>query len=129
MINVSVLKQINTGESLTAGFYVGGLTAKTVLIRAIGPTLATAPFNISSAMPDPQLTLLNSSQQAVGANNDWGGDSQLSSTGTRVGAFAIANAASKDAILLITLAPGSYTAQISPVTTGGLAIVEVYEVP
>ena len=80
-------------------------------------------------MTDPQLTLLNSSQQAVASNNDWGGDSQLISTGTRVGAFAIANAASKDAILLITLAPGSYTAQISPVTTGGLAIVEVYEVP
>ncbi len=80
-------------------------------------------------MADPQVILLNDRQQVVASNNDWGGDSQLSNTGTRVGAFAVANTASRDAILLITLPPGLYTAQISPVGAGGLAIVEVYEVP
>jgi hypothetical protein len=46
-----------------------------------------------------------------------------------VGAFALA-ADSKDAVLLITLPPGSYTAQISGVNnTTGTALVEVYEVP
>jgi hypothetical protein len=130
LINVSVLKTIEAGGSLTAGFFIGGTTAKTVLIRAIGPTLGLAPFGIPGAMPDPRLTLFNSSQVAIASNDDWGGDAQISATGNGVGAFAVGNASSKDAMLLITLAPGtSYTAQISPVGAGGVAIVEVYEVP
>ena len=129
LVNVSVLKTIGTGASLTAGFYVGGSTAKTVLIRAIGPTLGQAPFNIGSAMADPQLTLFNSSQVVIAANNDWGGDQQIANMSNSVGAFALFNSATKDAVLLITLSPGSYTAQVSPVGTGGTAIVEVYEVP
>ena len=46
-----------------------------------------------------------------------------------VGAFALPTA-SKDAALLVALAPGSYTAQVSGVGgTGGVVLVEVYEVP
>ena len=130
LINVSVLKTIGAGGSLTAGFFVGGATAKTVLIRAIGPGLAGVGVT-SGAMPDPQLTLF-SGQTVIATNNDWGGDPQLTTAGNRVGAFAIANGASKDAMLLVTLAAGSsYTAQVSPATgtAGGTAIVEVYEVP
>ena len=133
LINVSVLKSVGTGTPLIAGFVVGGTTAKSVLIRAIGPSLSTL-FNITSAMPDPQLTLTNTSATpaaTVATNNDWAGETALVQTAARVGAFAIANAASKDAMLLVTLAPGSYTAQVSPAsgTAGGTAIVEVYEVP
>jgi hypothetical protein len=134
LINVSVLKQIAANGSLTAGFVIGGSSAKTVLIRAIGPTLGLAPFNIPGAMPDPQLTLTNTSANpsvVVATNNDWGGFPALVTTGNRVGAFAVGNNNSRDAMLLVTLAPGNYTAQVSPVTgtTGGTAIVEVYEVP
>jgi hypothetical protein len=47
----------------------------------------------------------------------------------RVGAFALPDG-SKDCALLLYLAPGSYTAQISGVAnTTGVALVEVYEVP
>ena len=130
LTNVSVLKQIGAGGTLTAGFVVAGSTSKTVLIRAIGPALGLAPFNIPGTMADPQLTLYNGSSAAIAANNDWGGDGQLVTAGARVGAFSIGNAPSKDAVLLITLSPGSYTVQVSGVNnTGGLAIVEVYEVP
>jgi len=131
LINVSVLKAIATGTSLTAGFYVGGTTSKTVLIRAVGPTLGLAPFNIDGAMADPQLTLFNGNQVVIAANNDWGGSQQIVNTANRIGAFAVANGASRDAMLLITLEPGSYTANVSPAaaTAGGTAIVEVYEVP
>jgi hypothetical protein len=93
-----------------------------------------APFNVPGAMPDPQLTLVNinfNPSQTVATNNDWGGDAALSATGNRVGAFAVSNPASRDAMLLITLPPGNYTAQVGPATgtAGGTAIVEVYEVP
>ncbi|MGH7956966.1 MAG: immunoglobulin domain-containing protein, partial [Opitutaceae bacterium] len=46
LVNVSVLKQIDAGAPLTAGFVVGGATSRTVLVRAIGPTLADAPFSV-----------------------------------------------------------------------------------
>jgi hypothetical protein len=39
LINVSVLKQTTAGETLTAGFVISGTLPKTVLIRAVGPTL------------------------------------------------------------------------------------------
>jgi hypothetical protein len=129
LTNVSVLKTIPAGNLLTAGFTIGGATAKTVLVRAIGPRLALAPFNIGGAMADPKLDLF-SGQTVIASNDNWGGDAQLTAVGNAVGAFAVSDAASKDAMLLVTLPPGSYTAQASGVNnTGGLAIVEVYEVP
>ncbi len=129
LINVSVLKQIDAGEILTVGFVVGGTTSKQVLVRAIGPTLALPPFNVGGTMSDPKLDLF-SGQTVINANNNWGGGSLLSSTGASVGAFAIGDATSKDAILLATLAPGAYTVQVSGANgSGGLTLVEVYEVP
>jgi hypothetical protein len=129
LINVSVLKGIPAGSILTAGFVIGGSTAKTVLVRAIGPRLALAPFGIGGTLADPKLDLF-SGQTLIASNDNWGGDPQLTAVGDAVGAFAVTDAASKDAMLALTLAPGSYTAQVSGVNnTGGLAIVEIYEVP
>ena len=137
LINVSVLKQIGTGETLTAGFVIGGTTIKTVLIRAVGPTLGAAPFNVSGALADPKLDLF-SGQTVINSNNDWGTpigtgaatSAQLSAAFTNVGAFALSGTTSKDAALLVTLQPGNYTAQVTGVAgASGLTLVEVYEVP
>ncbi|MBI5769876.1 MAG: immunoglobulin domain-containing protein [Verrucomicrobia bacterium] len=123
LINVSVLKNIATGATLTAGFVIGGTTSRTVLVRAIGPGLAQ--FGLSDFMADPKLVLSG----VTASNDNWGGDPQITAAGNAVGAFAIAAAASKDAMLLVTLPPGAYTAQVSGTGPGGTAIVEVYEVP
>ncbi len=136
LINVSVLKNINPGEILTAGFVIAGPTPKRVLIRAVGPTLGAAPFNIGGAMADPKLELFTG-QTVTASNDNWGTPvgagassvAQLSAAFGQVGAFNL-TAGSKDAVLLATLAPGNYTAQVSDVNgASGLAIVEVYEVP
>jgi hypothetical protein len=136
LINVSVLKQISAGTTVTAGFVIGGTTSQTVLIRAVGPTLGTAPFNVSGVMADPKLDLF-SGQTVIKSNDDWGTpigtdsatSTQMSAAFTQVGAFAL-GANSKDAAILVTLQPGSYTAQVNGVGgTAGLALVEVYEVP
>ncbi len=129
LTNVSVLKNIPAGGSITEGFTIGGATAKTVLIRAIGPGLAAVGVT-SGTLADPSLTLFNSASVAIASNDNWGGDTALTTVGTAVGAFAVSSATSKDAMLLVTLAPGGYTAQAAGLGgTGGLAIVEVYEVP
>jgi hypothetical protein len=125
LVNVSVLKNIGTG--LTMGFVVGGSTSQTVLVRAIGPTLGAAPFNIAGVVADPQLALF-SGQTKINENNDWGGTAALTAAFTQVGAFALP-AASRDAAILATLEPGSYTVQVTGVNaTSGTAIIEVYEV-
>ena len=50
--------------------------------------------------------------------------------GTSVGAFAITTTDSRDAMLLLTLAPGQYSAQVTGVAgAAGTTLVEVYEVP
>jgi hypothetical protein len=126
LVNVSVLKHLGTG--LTAGFVIDGTAAKRVLIRAVGPTIGAAPFNVPGAVADPQLTLF-SGQTSIAANDNWGGTAELTAAFGQVGAFALP-AASRDAALLATLQPGSYTVQVGGVGgTSGVAIVEVYEVP
>jgi hypothetical protein len=126
LVNVSVRKQILQGTTLTAGFYVGGRTARTVLVRAIGPGLRF--FGVGDFMRDPQLALFRG-ETRIAENDNWGGDAQLAAAAARVAAFAITSATSRDAMLLITLAPGSYSAVVSDVdNVGGSALVEVYEI-
>lgn len=125
LVNVSVRKQIPGGATLTAGFYVGGQTARTVLVRAIGPGLQA--FGVGDFMPDPRLELFRG-ETRIAENDNWGGDAQLTSASARVAAFAITPPTSRDAMLLMTLAPGSYSAVVSGVgNVGGSALVEVYE--
>ncbi|HUR58192.1 MAG TPA: immunoglobulin domain-containing protein [Opitutaceae bacterium] len=124
LINVSVSKQIATGTTLTAGFVIGGLTSRTVLVRAVGPGLAA--FGVPGTLADPQLSLFASGK--IAENDNWGGDAALSATFTQVGAFVLPPA-SKDAVLLITLAPGNYSATVTGLGAGGTALVEVYELP
>jgi hypothetical protein len=127
LINVSVLKEI--GTSLTAGFVILGPpgSSKRVLVRAIGPTLAS--FGVAGTVSDPQLTL-NAGSTKIGENNDWGGTTELANAFSSVGAFGL-TATSKDAALIATVQPGvNYTAQVSGVGGAtGLVLVEIYELP
>jgi hypothetical protein len=131
LINVSVLKQIGAGTTLTAGFVIDGSTPKTVLVRAIGPTLGLPPFNVPGVMSDPKVALYdNTTRATIHENNDWGGTSALSAGFASVGAFALASGSTKDAALLVTLAPGQYSVQVSGADGGGgMVIAEIYEVP
>ncbi len=130
LINLSSLTTIEAGSSLAVGFFVSGTTARTLLVRGVGPTLATA-FGLGGTMVDPKLELFsNSTNQIIAENNDWAGNASLAMVQASSGAFALANSSSKDAVLLVTLAPGAYTARLSGADGGGgTAIIEVYEVP
>jgi hypothetical protein len=124
LVNVSVLKDVGTG--FTIGFVVGGGSARTVLVRAVGPGLTQ--LGVGGALADPKLTLFKDSTK-LDENDNWGGTPALTSAMTQVGAFALP-ASSKDAALLATLQPGSYSVQVSGTAGGtGLVIAEVYEVP
>ncbi len=131
LVNLSARVDVGTGaNALFAGFVIGGSTSLTVLIRASGPAIGAAPFNVPGTLADPQLTLQNPATQAVIAtNNGWGGDSIVSSASSYVGAFPWNDPSSHDSALIITLPPGNYTAEAAGASgDSGVAIVEVYEV-
>jgi hypothetical protein len=132
LTNLSARVDVGTGANvLIAGFVIAGDSALTVLIRASGPALAGAPFNVPGTLSDPQLTLQNPATGAVyGQNISWDGNPVISSTAASVGAFAWSVPSSHDSALVVTLPPGNYTATASGTSgDGGVAIVEVYEVP
>jgi hypothetical protein len=79
-------------------------------------------------MADPLLTLFRGTTK-IAENDNWGGAPELTEAGNSVGAFAVAGADSKDAILLLTLPAGTYSAQVSGPAGGGAALVEIYEIP
>jgi hypothetical protein len=127
LTNLSARVQVGTGGNvLIAGFSIGGSAAVTVLIRASGPALV--PFGVTGTLPDPQLQLFSGSTVLAG-NLGWGGNTQIASRASSVGAFPWTSPVSDDSALLITLPPGSYTAQVAGAAGDtGVALVEVYEV-
>ena len=96
------------------------------------PTLAS--LGVTGTLADPTLEVIRQGAPAatatVASNDNW--DTSLAPAFSSVGAFAL-NPGSRDAALIVSLPPGSYTAQVSGVGTGaaaqGVALVEVYELP
>ena len=112
------------GNILIAGFVVRGTEPKTILIRGVGPGLNAF---VTGAVANPKLELYRSAT-LINENDDWT-DPAIATAAARSGTFAIA-AGSRDAALLVTLQPGSYTAQVSGVAAStGVALIEVYEAP
>lgn len=129
LVNLSCLTQVNAGGSLSAGFVIGGSTALKVLVRATGPALTR--FGVGGEMPDPQIVVQPlGSNNVLASNAGWAGNNQITSAGNSVGAFQLTNPASRDSAVLLTLAPGPYTAQVSSVSgVSGKTLVEIYEIP
>jgi hypothetical protein len=127
LVNLSVRAYVGSGsEAPNVGFVVAGTTRK-IMIRAVGPTLGA--FGVTDTIADPQLELFRGSTR-IDQNDNWGGNSTLSSTFAEVGAFGFADAGSRDAVLLATLEPGAYTVVVSGVNGAkGVGLVEVYDVP
>jgi hypothetical protein len=127
LVNISARTSVSTGGGvLIAGFVISGTAAKTVLIRASGPALSTY---LSGTLVDPQLQLYSSSDTILGSNFGWGGDPEIAAEAAAVGAFPWTSATSDDSALLITLPPGSYTAEVAGASgDSGIALLEVYEV-
>ncbi|MEY4686167.1 MAG: hypothetical protein RIR76_190 [Verrucomicrobiota bacterium] len=129
LVNVSARNRVGTGDDiLIAGFNISGpagTAPKPLLIRAVGPGLAA--LGVPGTLADPKLEIFDSGGAKVVENDSW--NASLAAVFSSVGAFALP-AVSRDAALVVSLPPGTYTAQVSGV--GGLtgdAIIEVYELP
>ena len=116
LANVATRGSAGSGaNSMIVGFVITGSKPKKVLLRAVGPTLAS--FQVPGTLADPIFTLKNSSATDVATNDNWEQNTtataaDIRATSARVGAFAL-TAGSKDAVILTSLAPGGYTALVS----------------
>jgi alkaline phosphatase D len=130
LVNISAREYLRQrGDTCIVGFVITGTAPHTVLIRAVGPSLAR--HGVTDAMADPKFSVYQR-QAVVAANDNWAdaGSAQLSAAFARVGAFTLIDAASKDAATLLTMAPGVYSVVASGADgAAGTVLVEVYDVP
>jgi uncharacterized protein (DUF1800 family) len=125
LVNLSTLATAGGATPLTSGFVVSG-GSKTVLIRAIGPTLQS--FGVTGVLPNPVLTVFEQNGTVVASNDRWGGTTALSTVFTQTGAFALPSG-SLDSALVTTLPAGTYSAQATSATGAtGLCLIEIYDV-
>ncbi len=126
--NLSARAQVGTGSNvLIAGFVISG-GSKQILVRGVGPGLATT-FGLPGVLTNPTLSLYDASSNLVpnDTNTGWGGSATLSNEFTSLGAFSLLPSSADDA-LLTTLPASNYSAQVSGVNgTSGVALVEIYD--
>jgi hypothetical protein len=112
---------------LIAGIVVPGTIERTVLIRGIGPGLAS--FGVSTPLARPRLTVFRgaaSFETAAELGTDPRG-TELRATSSQVGAFAMSDG---DSALLLQLAPGTWTATLTAADGGaGAGLIEAYVLP
>jgi hypothetical protein len=118
--NISTRGLVQTGSNvMIGGIIVQGSASKKVIIRALGPTLAT--FGIANALANPIMELRNANGNLITSNDDWkANQAEVSATG-----YALPN--NLESAIVQTLSPGKYTAIVRGVNSGtGVALVEVY---
>jgi hypothetical protein len=126
LANLSTRGLVPSGSALTPGFTVRGPGTKSLVIRAVGPTLSL--FGITTALTATTLDVMAPDSTVVGSNKNWGGTLALNTEFSRVGAFPLA-ADSKDAALQTRLTAQAYTVRVSPAEPGasGVTLAEIYD--
>jgi len=123
-VNIATRVFVDTGERVAiAGFIVTGDISKKVLIRGIGPSLASS--GVPTPLANPTLTLYDDSNNVVMTNDDW----KTSPDAAEITATGIAPTNDFESAILQSLAPGHYTAVLSGKNDGvGNGLVEVYDI-
>ena len=118
--NISTRVSVGTNDNvLIGGFIVTGTQPKEVTIRAIGPSLP-----LGGVLSDPVLELHDSAGATIATNDNW----QENANRQAIIDAGLAPTADKESAILMTLAPGPYTAIVQGVGgTSGVALVEVYD--
>ena len=125
LANISTRMKVSTGQNvLIGGFIIKGTQSKTLVLRAIGPSLSRV--GVSNVLADPTLELHDSTGGVVASNDDWSTDNPQAAQIQQIG---LAPSDDYESALLVTLSPGSYTAVVSGYdNTNGVGLVEAYEV-
>jgi hypothetical protein len=120
--NISTRLDVQTGDNVgIGGFIITGTTPKNVLVRGIGPSLASS--GIQNPLSDPVLELHAGDGTLITSNDNWQ-DSQQ----TEIAATGLAPTNDAEAAIVAILDPGLHTAVLSGSNgVTGIAVVEVYD--
>ena len=121
-LNISTREMVGTGEDvLIGGLIVSGSTAKQVILRAIGPSLAA--FGLSGVLQDPMLELHDNTGALIFSNDNWRETQEAA-----IEATGLQPNDDREAAIVATLDPGAYTAILQGKNnTTGTALVEAYD--
>jgi hypothetical protein len=124
VLNLSTRGLVSGGDNvLIGGFIVRGTEPKSMVLRALGPSLSG--FGLSHVLGDPVLSMYNSSGNLVGMNDNWQSDVNHAV----VEANGLAPANPLESAQARTLAPGAYTVVVTGKDlTPGIALVELYDI-
>ena len=123
LVNISTRLNILTGDNvLDGGFIVVGSGFKDVLIRGLGPSLASA--GITGALADPIIELHSGTSNVIIAENDnW-----MNNQKTEIEATGLQPSNDAEAALITTLAAGTYTViERGKQATTGIGLIEIYD--
>lgn len=113
------------GAVMIVGFIIRGEAPLRLLVRGLGPALA----NVGVARPiaDPLLEIFAAGAPApLVVNDNWSDNPEIAAAARRVQALPL-TAGSRDAALLVALAPGAYTALLAVTDhTSGNALIEFH---
>jgi hypothetical protein len=123
LINISTRGLVETGDSvMIGGFIIKGPDSDKVVVRAIGPSLASPPFSLTNVLQNPTLSLFDVNGMVFASNDNWRStqEGDIIATGLQPTNDA-------ESAIVTTLVPGNYTAIVRGVGgTTGVALVEVY---
>jgi hypothetical protein len=122
LVNMSARGSVGTGDSvLISGFIVGDVESATVVVRALGPSLAS--YGVSGLLSDPTLTIYDSNGTVIASNDNWQDD--VNWIDVRKNALSPTN--ERESALVLHLPAGAYTAVVRGANGAtGNALVEVY---
>jgi hypothetical protein len=130
LANISTRGLVGTGDNVLIGGVilgpVGSGVNSSVVVRAIGPSLANAVPPVTDALADPFLELHNADGTTIATNDNW----MDSADEATIQSLGLAPADDNESALLATLVTGNYTAIVTGVDgTTGVGLVEVFHVP
>lgn len=119
--NISSRAFVRTGDNvMIGGFIVQGDTPKTVVLRAIGPSLGAA--GVTGAMSDPVLDVRDASGTLLVSNDSWAGVDAAALTD-----LGLAPTDRREPAVILTLPAGAYSAIVHGNGSGrGVALFELY---
>lgn len=109
-------------DVIVGGFIIEGAESQKVILRGLGPSLATA--GVANTLVDPTVELRDGNGALLVVNNDWQDDPAQAAQLVAAGA---APSDKKESAIAATLLPGSYTAVLAGLCNGtGAGLLEIH---
>ncbi len=122
LANISTRGSVGAGDNvLIGGFVIGDVASNTVIVRALGPSLASS--GVGNVLSDPVLTVYDTNGDALATNDNW----QENLYADDISLNGLAPTDDAESATILHLPAGSYTAIINGAAgSTGVGLMEVY---